>query len=67
MTRRLLEFEDAPGYAKDADDGTILATDTKMLEDFKKRARAHNKMIEMSYEINILRQKLSKLTETKSD
>lgn len=66
MTRRLLEFEDAPGYAKDAADGTILATDTKMLEDFRKRAKAHNRMLEMNYEINILRQKLSKLTESKS-
>lgn len=60
MDRRLVNFEDAPGYAKDIDDGTILATDTKALETFKKRQKSFNRIQEMEHEINILKSKLAK-------
>jgi hypothetical protein len=58
--RTLIPFEDAPGYAKDATDGTIVATDRTMLENFKKRAKAFNRIQEMEQEINILKSKLTK-------
>lgn len=60
MDRKLINFEDAPGYSKDADDGTILATDLKALENFKKKAKAYNRFQEMEQEINILKSRLAK-------
>lgn len=64
--RRIEEFEDCPGYGRDASTGTILATDRKALENFKKRSKAQNKVTEMNLEINILRDRIEKLI-TKSN
>ena len=58
--RRLIPFEDCPGYAKDPTDGSLLATDKTMLENFKKRAKAFNRIQEMEQEINILKSRLTK-------
>lgn len=59
--RKIEEFEDCPGYGRDAGSGTILATDLKALENFKKRSKAQNKVTEMNLEINILRDRIEKL------
>lgn len=59
--RKILEFEDCPGYGREAGSGTVLATDLNALRNFKLKSKAQNKVAEMNLEINILRDRIEKL------